>query len=79
MGIIQNQLRQALWEVFERSNFKGMWLDSALKNIESILRAIKEHTQQQGYNESQLTMYRISAESGLWSMHNIDPRITRAG
>lgn len=77
IGIIQNQLRQALWEAFERSNLKGMWLDMALKNIESILRSIKEHSQQQGQNESQLTMYRISAESGLWSMNNIDPKITR--
>jgi hypothetical protein len=35
IGIIQSNLRMALWEVLERSNSRGMWLDGALKNIES--------------------------------------------
>jgi len=69
IGIIQDNLRLALWDAFGKTNLRPGF-DGAKKHILYILEKIRDHTEKQGFNDSHLTVYKITPESHGWSMEN---------
>lgn len=71
ISAIQSNLRLALWHAFSKTNLPPGF-DGPNKQITFILEKIRDHTEKQGFNASHLTIYKITPESGGWSMENED-------
>ncbi len=75
IGVIQENLKTALWSALERSSLPDPMFDMAVQNIGNTLRSIKKYTREQGSGNPQVRFIRYSLmpTTGEWSMGDMDP------
>jgi hypothetical protein len=74
-GVIQENLKSAIWGAFSRSSAPDPMFDMAVQNIGNMLKLIKSHTIEQGENENRFIRYSLSPTTGEWSMAYLDLNI----
>jgi hypothetical protein len=75
IGIIQDNLKSALWAAFNRLSPPDPLFDTAIRNIENTLRQLKARTQEQGDNQNRFVRYSLRPTTGEWSVEYLDPNM----
>jgi hypothetical protein len=75
LGAIQENLKSAIWDAFEKSNVSPLGFDAEIQNIVTFLRAIRAHTEAQGNSETRFARYLLSRTNGIWRMADLEPNV----
>ncbi len=73
LGAIQENLKSAIWDAFEKSNISSTGFDAKIDNIVRFLRDIRAHTESQSNTDTRFARYLLSRIEGTWSMADLEP------
>jgi hypothetical protein len=75
VGIIQENLKSALWQALERSGLPNHLFERAVQNIVAGLRRLQEYRQKQEDSSVRFIRYWLVPTTGEWSMADLEPNV----